>query len=101
MSTYPSISIKNTLTEGVTVFDAFNDNPGDTSLANYFGALTSLGAVGAGATASFAPIHGPISTYIIYDSKNNPVKRVFTLGTAPQTFEIGRASCRERVCYVV
>lgn len=91
MSTYPSISIKNTLTEAVTVFDAFNENPGDTSLANYFGALTSLGAVGSGATTSFTPIHGPISTYIIYDSKNNPVKRVFTLGTAPQTFEIGQA----------
>jgi hypothetical protein len=91
MSTYPSISIDNTLAEAVTVFDAFDENPGDTSLANYFGALTSLGAVSAGATSSFTPIHGPISTYIIYDSKNNPVKRVFTLGTAPQTFEIGQA----------
>jgi hypothetical protein len=91
MTTYPSISIKNTLAEAVTVFDAFNDNPGDASLANYFGTLTSLGAVATGATASLAPVHGPISTYIVYDSKNNPVKRVFTLGTAPQTFEIGQA----------
>jgi hypothetical protein len=91
MSSYPQITINNTLSQAVTVYDAFNDNPADSSLANYFGTLTSLGAVAAGATAGLAPIHGPISTYIVYDSKNNPVKRVFTLGTAPQTFEIAQA----------
>jgi hypothetical protein len=91
MGSYPTISIENKLTETVTVYDAFNDNPGDTSLTNYFGTLTSLGSVTAGATTSLAPIHGPISTYIIYDSENNPVKRVFTLGTAAQTFEVAQS----------
>jgi hypothetical protein len=91
MGNYPEISIHNTLAEAVTVYDAFDDNPGDTSLANYFGTLTSLGAVTADATSRFTPIHGPISTYIIYDSKNNPVKRVFTLGTAPQAFEVAQS----------
>ena len=91
MTSYQKISVNNTLTETVTVYDAFDDNVGDTSLANYFGTLTSLGTVTAGATASFAPIHGPVSTYIIYDSKNTPVKRVFTLGAAPQTFEVAQS----------
>lgn len=91
MGNYPEITFNNTLAEAVTIYDAFNDNPGDTALTNYFGTLTSLGTVNAGATSSFAPIHGPISTYIVYDSKNNPVKRVFTLGTAPQTFEVAQS----------
>lgn len=91
MGNYPEISIKNTLAEDVTIYDAFNDDPGDTSLTNYFGTLTSLGTVNADATSSFTPIHGPISTYIVYDSKNNPVKRVFTLGTTPQTFQVVQA----------
>lgn len=91
MTAYPDISVHNTLAEAVTVYDAFNDNSGDTSLANYFGTLTSVGAVAVGATSAIAPIHGPISTYIVYDSKNNPVKRVFTLGTAPQSFEVAQS----------
>jgi hypothetical protein len=91
MSNYPEISIDNKLTGTVTVYDAFDDNPGDTSLTNYFGTLTSLGAVTADATSSLTPIHGPISTYIIYDSENNPVKRVFTLGTSPETFEVAQS----------
>lgn len=88
MSDYPKISIHNTLAETVTVYDAFDENPGDKSVADFFGTLTSLGTVAAGATSSFTPIHGPVSTYIVYDSKNNPVKRVFSLGTAPQSFEV-------------
>ena len=50
MGSYPEISINNTLAEAVTVYDAF-DNPGDTSLANYFDTLASLGTVTAGARA--------------------------------------------------
>jgi hypothetical protein len=91
MSNNPQIRIDSTLTEAVTIYDAFGDNIGGSTLADYFGTLTSLGTVTAGASASFTPIHSPISTYIIYDSHNNPVKRVFTLGETPQTFEVSQS----------
>ncbi|MCE0915820.1 MULTISPECIES: hypothetical protein [unclassified Pseudomonas] len=91
MASYPQITIDNKLAGPVSVYDAFVDNTNDTSLANYFGTLTSLGSVGAANVTAFTPIHGPISTYILYDSQNTPVKRVFTLGTAPQTFEVNQA----------
>jgi hypothetical protein len=73
------------------VFDAFIEDVQDKSVANYFGSLTSIGEVAAGASATFTPIHGPISTYIVYDGNNDPVKRVFTLGAEPQTFEVDQS----------
>ncbi len=91
MSPYPQISIKNGLADAISIYDAFDSNTADKSLANFFGVLTSLGTVNADADGGFAPIHGPISTYIIYDSHNNPVKRVFTTGTAPQSFDVGQS----------
>jgi hypothetical protein len=91
MSSYPQISLKNSLNQPVSIYDAFDDTPADKSLANFFGTLTSLGVVNTNASNSFTPLHGPISTYIIYDGNNNPVKRVFTLGTAPQSFEVSQS----------
>ncbi len=88
MANYPQVSINNRLAQAVSVYDAFDSNTGDKTLANYFGTLTALGNVKASTNTSLTPINGPISTYIIYDSQNNPVKRVFTLGTAPQTFDV-------------
>jgi hypothetical protein len=50
MSTYPNSSIQNTLAETVTVCDAFNDNPGDASLAAVIAGPRSFAAIGQWAT---------------------------------------------------
>lgn len=91
MSNYPQITLQNNLSAPVTLFDAFNNNSGDKSIANYFGTLTGVGDVGSGKSQSFTPINGPISTYIIYDNQNQPVKRVFTLGQEAASFTVDQA----------
>ncbi|SHJ62567.1 hypothetical protein [Aquimarina spongiae] len=85
---FPKITLDNTLSEEVIVYDAFQNNQDDQSLSNFFGALTDLTSASSGTSEVFEPIHGPISTYIIYDSNHNPIKRVFTMGNAPQTFTV-------------
>lgn len=87
--TYPSITIQNQLTIPVIAFDSFNDDIADKSLANYFGKLTQVGTtIAPGGSQTLQPIHGPLSVYIIYDTNNNPIKRVTTLGTAEQSFQV-------------
>ncbi len=85
---FPKITLDNKLSEEVIVYDAFQDDEDDKSLSNFFGSLTNISSVNAEGNQVFEPIHGPISTYIIYDSNNNPIKRVFTLGNDPQTFTV-------------
>lgn len=89
-TTYPSVTFINSLGIPVNVFDSFNNGaaaqPGAT---DYFGTLTSMGtSIAAGAQATYTPLNGPVSVYIVYDTQGNPVSRYFTMGTAPQTFTI-------------
>lgn len=87
-TTYPSVTIKNDLSASIQIFDAFQNNEDDKSLANFFGTLTPLVTVPAGGSQEFTPIHGPISTFIVFDDQNNPLTRFFTLGTQPASFEV-------------
>lgn len=88
---YPAITIKNNLTETLTIYDAFQENTDNKNLTNFFGTLTNVSSVPSSGTQTFKPIHGPVSTYIIYDTNYNPVKRIFTLGNNPQTFTVEQA----------
>jgi uncharacterized protein Smg (DUF494 family) len=89
---YPLITFQNQLNIPVIVYDSFNNEDQNNSLANYFGTLTPIGTpLAAGASVSIQPIHGPISVYIIYDTNNNPIKRVTTLGNAAASFQITQA----------
>lgn len=88
---YPSVTFQNQLTVAVNVYDAFNNNDEQQNTTDYFGTLTLLGNVPAGGQATFTPINGPISTYIVYDVSNNPVVRTFTLGAAASTFQVTQA----------
>src|ERR1041385_8178553 len=92
-TTYPSITFKNQLKITVNIYDSFNDDDSqDKSLPNYFGTLTQVGTtVAPNASVIIQPIHGPVSVYIVYDTNNNPVKRVFTMGDNAQTFTITQA----------
>ncbi len=90
-TTYPTITLNNKLSDSLVIYDAFNNEDTETSVENYFGTLTSVASIAANASGEITPIHGPISTYIIYDSNNQPVKRIFTLGTAPSSFTIEQA----------
>ncbi len=86
--TYPKITIKNSLKDSVVVYDAFQNDAKDKNLSNFFGTLTSISNVAADGSEVFEPIHGPLSTYIIYDGKYNPIKRVFTIGTKAESFTV-------------
>ncbi|CAL2108487.1 conserved hypothetical protein [Tenacibaculum sp. 190524A02b] len=82
------ITIKNTLTKDIVVYDAFQNDATDKSLTNFFGTLTSITTIKAGASNEFTPIHGPISTYIIFDEEYTPITRVFSMGMQSETFTI-------------
>jgi hypothetical protein len=87
--TYPTVTFQNQLSIPVVIYDSFNDEDQAQSLANYFGTLIQVGTtVAPNSTVTLQPIHGPLSVYIIYDTNSNPVKRVYTLGSAAQSFQI-------------
>ncbi|WKK82292.2 hypothetical protein [Marivirga arenosa] len=88
---YSKITITNSLQEGIVVYDAFQNDAQDKNLSNFFGTLTSISKVAAGANQTFEPIHGPISTYIVYDNNYNPITRVFSMGIEAQTFTVTEA----------
>ncbi len=91
-TTYPKITIKNSLKKGIVIYDAFQNDVQDKSVANYFGTLTAITTVAAGEEHTFTPIHGPISTYIIFDTENKPITREFSIGMNPATFTITQAA---------
>ncbi|HEX8530219.1 MAG TPA: hypothetical protein VF646_09355, partial [Cytophagales bacterium] len=89
---YPTVTFDNQLSIPFVIYDSFNQNEEDKSLANYFGTLTQVGTtVAPGTTAEIAPINGPASVYIVYDTANNPVKRVAIAGDKPKTFPVTQA----------
>ena len=87
-TSFPKITVKNELSKEVLVYDSQQDDPNNKSLTNFFGTLTSIGSVTSNSSKDFIPINGPVSFYIIYDETNTPIKRVFTMGDAPQTFTV-------------
>lgn len=89
---YPTITVKNSLSVPVHVYDAFQNSEDDKSLANYFGTLTGICTIDAGGHKSFTPIHGPVSTYIVYDEAYTPVARYFSLGMKSDTFIVTEAA---------
>ena len=88
---YPKINIINSLDEKIVIYDAFQNDENNEKLSNYFGTLTSISNIDAGKSSSFNPIHGPVSTYIVYDSKNNPITRLFSIGISEETFTVTQA----------
>lgn len=85
---FPKITIKNSLSENIVVYDAFQNDEKDKSISNYFGTLTSISSVSSNGVETFEPVNGPISTYIIYDEKYNPITRVFSMGNSVETFTV-------------
>lgn len=85
----PTIMLKNDLTIPVVVYDAFQPDPHASSTAEtFFGTLTRLATVLPGSSQQIAPIHTPISTYLVYDQQGGPIARGVTLGMAPVTFTV-------------
>jgi hypothetical protein len=86
---YPTVTFQNQLSIPVVIYDSFNNEDQAENLANYFGTLTQVGTtVAPNSNVTLQPIHGPLSVYIIYDTNGNPVKRVYTLGSADQSFQV-------------
>jgi len=92
MAAYPGITVQNQLDLACVVYDAFQNNPGATPSADdFFGTLTPLATVTGGTSQTIAPIHGPISTYLMYTTDGAPIAREVTLGASPATFAISTA----------
>ncbi|WP_221391584.1 hypothetical protein [Dyadobacter sp. NIV53] len=90
----PTISFKNDLTYDVIIYDSFDDEDSDDDAnASFFGTLTSLGTVGASATANIQPIHRSSAFIIESASDKKPVKRCTKLGSNKTltSFEIAKA----------
>ncbi len=90
MSTaFPSITVQNKLPIPFVLYDAFQTDPSaPINPATIFGTLTPLATIPSGASQPVVPIHGPISTYLAYDTTGAPIAREFTMGDAPKTFVI-------------
>lgn len=86
--TYPPITVTNQLAVECQVYDSFIDAGAAQGAGAYLGTQTLLGTVPAGGTATFTPIHGPTSAYLIYDPTGTPVSREVTLGQSAETFTI-------------
>ncbi|MFC5045554.1 hypothetical protein ACFSTE_18555 [Aquimarina hainanensis] len=85
---YPKLTIQNNLSKNIVVYDAFQEDASNKELTNYFGTLTDITSVSSDKSASFEPIHGPISTYIIFDETYTPITRVFSMGDTEETFTV-------------
>lgn len=85
---YPVVTIVNKLDKPLLVYDSFQEDENNKSIENYFGTQSKVGEISANGSIDIQPIHGLISTYIIYDTDNNPIKRVFTLGLAAASFTV-------------
>lgn len=88
---YPAVSIKNNLSIPIVVYDSFVNSGGSQSSTDYFGTLTNMATVAAGATVSISPLHGPISAYIIFDTGGNPIKQVLYMPGTTLPFQVASA----------
>lgn len=89
---YPTVTFQLQLGIPVVIYDSFNNEDQAEGLTNYFGSLTKIGSiVEPHSTVIINPIHGRPSAYNIYDTNDNPIKRVFTFGDTATSFTITQA----------